>query len=164
MEDRKLAVAIAKDVLKQLRARRYLAQPGVYLEADGAKVKGGDDLRKVLPKIKKCHVCAIGAAFLSYVRLKDGVKVVAADGWPAGSRPPAFVHPEGSHTLFSGRASAMRDLLVQAFDRDMLSDIESAFESNWGGYRTAGNRLRAIMLNIIRNKGKFEPDQERHRA
>ena len=60
------------------------------------------------------------------------------------------------------------DELAPIFGIDNINDIESAFEGNWSDeatatesyirkYKKPTERLRAIMLNVVKNKGVFKP-------
>lgn len=142
---KKMAVLLAKDVLKRLKKRYYkVLRENGYARFDRSKawldgkVNPGDDLQKALPKLKDCEICALGGLFLSYVALKDKVKVNRG-----------------------GEISGIevRDLLAKQIGRDQMgwgydpSPIEQAFEDSTGSPR---QKLRQIMRNIIRNKGVYK--------
>src|SRR5438132_12605448 len=61
-------VAIMRDVIKQIDVGGITPWSGVYLGIDYARINQGV-LQKVKSPLKKCKVCALGAAFLSSVRL-----------------------------------------------------------------------------------------------
>ena len=151
-------VAIAKDVLLQLKARRINARTGQYLWAKGTPDPYGYyNTASTVLTAQSCNACALGALFCG---LLDNTED----------------HPGHVVTV------DIRNTLAPYFSSRQLGDIESAFEGGdgFGGSRTAHlhfqaqayadgyvginffpkwendeDRLRAIMNNIIRNKGKF---------
>jgi hypothetical protein len=145
---REARVQVAKDVLAQIQRRRFLATRGIYVGSlfnkNGDEVGCPNDLcekptNKVL-RGKSCEVCAIGSLVVARaLRAKDTIDVGALDG--------------------------MRDPLGDLFTDDELGTIEGAFEGSCaGGYRwdfirDADENLKTIMRNIVRNKGKFKPEE-----
>lgn len=143
-------VAIAKDVLTALDARKIVATNQGYLNGDPT----GD---------KSCRVCALGGVFVTGMRkgLFQPVEIEHFDDgeWSA-------IDEEG-----------MREQLRPHFSSKQLSLIESAFEVAWftdgdielsqkeleravafgTRYACPNDRMRAIMKNIIQNKGAFKP-------
>ena len=77
---REKRVAIAKDVIKQLRLGRYLAAStyfgthigGLVYHTHG-NILSSKQVQNEVQKLESCCVCAIGAAFVSGVRLYDGI-------------------------------------------------------------------------------------------
>ena len=65
----KECVAIARDVIAQVRAGQLVATPGIYCQFNSTLPVG--DLQVNL-KQNVCWVCGIGAAFISAIRLFDG--------------------------------------------------------------------------------------------
>lgn len=171
-------VAVAKDVLKQLAARKIKASPGVYLHAElkkgapGRESDGGDGYSELTgslqdhltTKVKRCEVCALGAAFVSYVRLFNKVNIGDETDTYGGAI-------EGYYSDLGGEINAYRPelQLKRIFSMDQLDLMEAAFEGERGPqaysesfafykkYRTPTKRLEGIMRNIIKNKGTFKP-------
>ncbi len=164
-----LAVDIAKDVIKWIRARKLkINNDGNYLEGDLGKscqIRRGDQIQDHLPTLRrKCDVCAKGAIFLSYIELKNKIKfgyeLKVPSEWD-----------NTSSISYSGNWICSR--LGDAFTRENLDLIESAFEvavmgtSDYEaakraidfGYKfgTPGKRMIAICQNIIENNGEFKP-------
>jgi hypothetical protein len=176
---RKKAVAIAKDVLLQIKNLNVLQC--IYLEIEGQNPTvecEGESLQKFLPELlkdKKCSVCALGACFLSHVNLFNNFDV---------SSELAQYGTEDTDGMFK--------LLTQSLGTKNMALIESAFEledfvdghlcEELGGYFPAGyiprekkipfalvlaavafgakhkdssRRLAAIMRNVIKNDGEF---------
>jgi hypothetical protein len=158
-------VEIAKDVLKTLR---YLSvSTGSYVYGEIRNLKG-DSAQKNLPKIrKKCHVCALGACFLSFVKIEKRVKI-----------------KDITHSCYPNEVevdfSFIESKLKKYFGQDQLFKIEAACEQSsaihgerWYLHDAARFRsrsglldvsekdlLKAIMQNIVKNKGTFIPPTE----
>lgn len=167
-QQKNMRIKIAKDVLKRLRyldVRRgwgYICNGGIIVEeADDNEAKElfdrktrklnlDTEVQDILPKVEKtCQVCALGACFLSHVRFHDNFQVEELDN----------VDRED-----------ITNELEYYFDADQLNLIENCFESNsyidkytyssndriinpFAKYTDAKKRLRAIMINIVKNKG-----------
>jgi hypothetical protein len=139
-EQRKTAVALAKDVLKRLDMKWYSVKTGTgYVCLDGSvnyrEEMAGKDLKKLMPKLKDCSVCALGSLFLSWVMKNDKVKA----------------------NYYLG-LSTLQHPLEKAIGNQLV-DIEDAFEQFHPSPRTV---LRRIMKNIIRNKGVFTVRGKEH--
>lgn len=107
--------AVALDVVAQIRTHRFNAQQMTYVEFGTSELadKTGSLqplLRKAITRNKPCTVCALGACFISTVRLYndiDAEKCVEHDSIESG---------------------AMRRKLNQLFTPSEQSVIESSFE------------------------------------
>ena len=137
-EKAKTRVAVAKDVLKQLKAKKIRAQSNYgYCVPDDAG---------------PCMVCALGAAMVSRLRIKGAWSLVWRSSW--------------------WDRGAVTEELSDCFSHEQMLLIEDAFESGpnehysppatpgelFGArYRSDRGRLKAIMENIIANKGTFAP-------
>lgn len=162
-------VLIAKDVIAQIKAQRYVAST-TYFGIDNylKEIKFDKSLQKQLPNIT-CRVCAIGSVFTSFVKYKNKYTV-------------------GEVNEFAG--VQMADILSDFFDRKTLGLMELAFENfghmhfDEGGCEFESGilighedevdenevceakamysydqteTLLKIMNNIIDNKGEFIP-------
>ena len=158
-----IRVVVAKEVLVLLRKRKGTIVPkeGCYLWNNHEEIRRWcyetnsdlDDARKHLPVlINSCHVCAIGALFVGWVKRYDGITV--------------------KKFLEYGRNNMCGTM--SAFDRGNLGMIECAFEGHriadgsvmeeddaavdfYGRYDNPKDRMVAIMKNIVKNKGTFKP-------
>jgi hypothetical protein len=164
----KKRVAIAKDVLAQLKTKKFIAQSGTYVDTDVILTKA--DLKRdaslVLDKAPSCTVCGIGGLFVSAVCQADKAPV-SQFGYNSGD--------EGADFQVDGQSAY--NYLEQFFDSQTLVNIESAFEqesfSRWTDTETFhgstdakrfaynesddNTRLRLIMENIVKNRGEFIP-------
>lgn len=160
-------VAIAKDVLAQLAARKYRATCGTYVDGLDVSQNVADDVQLqeiVAGQQESCDVCGIGSVFLSAVRLGDNLKVGDA------------LYDRDYDANFD--ESVMADKVREYFEPAQLALIETAFERSRIGmsedwhedddameralkfgsrYRSDTARLKAIMENIVENKGVFKP-------
>jgi hypothetical protein len=162
-------VLIAKDVIKQIKAERYIPN-STYCSIECNEDLIDESLQKHLPNIE-CNVCAVGSLFVSHIKYNNKFTVYQAD--------------EISTEI-------LEDILEEYFDIKTLILIEQAFEgfgyynSNKGfcfdnglkgdkllsnfnitveevdkavsfnnNYKDRNECLIAIMKNIIKNKGEF---------
>jgi hypothetical protein len=140
-------VAVATDVIKQIRDRKYVATEGSYLTFEGQEFDDSRDL-KLAERISEiegpnCHVCALGSMILSKTRL-FGSKISV---WNADSRDGIF-----------------RDL-KKLFGEKQLTLIEDTFDGcsyshYMYEYPDDNERLIAIMGNVVANKGTFVPEEK----
>jgi len=142
-------VMVAKDVIAQIKAKRFFATEGTYVDAvdaipDGTRMDA--PLRNILKKVPECHVCAKGAAFLSLVRLANTVKVGDVLDY----------YGEKVENGPENLDKVAWNFLEQFFPIDLLDEMERAFEDMYHGYEIddADERLTAIMQNVIDNDGK----------
>lgn len=153
---KQMRVVIAKDALTQLRAEKYAATKGIYIDdnllsslRDTYNKEGNICAQSSLSSLKKCKVCAKGAIYLSTVRKFNDVKL------------ERFCNDS------TNKAN-------EIFGETLLNKVERAFEK-WtdmdkryietnsnlnkfiNKYPDRNIRLEKILLNIIRNKGVFKP-------
>lgn len=168
-------VAIARDVLSQLRSQKLVAESGnyCYMFPKGSPNELGDipevisqqdvdnkiDLQDIFKKkVQKCEVCAKGALFVSMVRKYDNVPI------PVNGVGDSYL--DGTYVTSK---------LRRYFSGSQLELIEYAFELGTAGIPTASEtvkynassfceqydsdkeRMIAIMKNIIKNEGTFIP-------
>lgn len=159
-----IRVAIAKDVIASLN--KIIPTNGIYFgidyRFDRTQLTKKKNSKVLAEKLKKnCEVCALGACFISAVKLTNE--------W------------DFSGLRFSGGYPklTLEAKLLDYFTQEQLELIECAFErcSSFGHnleYEKAANaasfkeniedpteRLEAIMKNIISNKGSFRPNKHK---
>jgi hypothetical protein len=160
------AVVIAKDILKQIKSKKYKVTTGDYVNIETTySLEEEADIQEVFDEINYCEVCAIGAACVSIAHIGDGLtyhdftyspqhspnltKVLRKvfDDVTLYAMENAFEGIGGSDVRFA------EDL---GFDTNSVSsDIKRKIQKFHEKYDNDGNRLVAIMKNIIKNKGKF---------
>lgn len=167
-------VAIAKDVIAQLDAKKIVARSTYFSPPqkveDKCRARYGDekvrelDLSEVTAQVK-CEVCGIGAVFLSTVEFNDKLKV------------KEFFSYDPIHGYLSDRDNQV-EYLGKWFSSKQLDEIEEYFENGSPGCDEAKpwssspiqrevkreKRLRMIMENIISNNGKFDPYKGKHKC
>lgn len=163
-----LRVEVAKDVLKHLKTLRVLAG-NTYVWSRNSNVDYDKPSQTIARDLQKngCEVCALGACFLSLVALKNEFDF---DG------KTIFTRREITNRLRSVFSDAQMDLIEEAFERYVeatpygakekrLNAFARKYRNNNTYYDTGrgydvvcgDRRLRAIMNNIIENKGTFKP-------
>jgi hypothetical protein len=176
-------VAIARDVVSQIRAQKYRATHGAYCrtfpksrDRDGIIDRedvGGELQPLIKTRMDSCDVCAKGGLFVSAIRKFDDFKV---------SRSVVNKTSNYSSYSFQAQHSQFNDgILVTShlrkfFAKEQLELIEYSFERGHCGTpkddelalraKIFGNkidwpeeRMLAIMKNIIKNKGEFVPPE-----
>lgn len=173
-------VAIAKDVLASIAAKRFNVTTGHWVDFGRAvgnhndwaiRAPAGQQLHEVFYREKlteKCDVCALGSLFLCAVERADKLTVAKAAGYDWGDLDEQV---SLGHKL---RCTLVFDYLEQWFSMDQLRLMEIGFEMGRGQFRTSdeveekvaafylmvrqpSERLRGIMENVVRNNGEFNP-------
>jgi hypothetical protein len=174
-------VAIAKDVIAQLRRGKLNANVGIYVDVqtkgqcdlfEDTDVEKNLDLRDVLKKrMASCKVCAKGAIFISTVMRFDNLPVAKAlpiDTDDAEDERLAEMASDGDYRGFF--TPKQLDLIEYAFECGMVGSPRDcpkkdaqgvhALASKFPRYSGTGKeRLVAMMKNIIDNAGTFKPAQ-----
>lgn len=148
-------VLIAKDALKQIAARKMIASCGIWTDVRVAGSDVLDDAGEPLQPIlhrpdTKCHCCGVGAIFIGYVRLNNNAMVM--DGW----------YYEDIRRVTGWPSDNLRQIEI-AFEKGCgrHAEIHNAKDRKARGfglrYEESEDRLVAILKNIVRNKGLFQP-------
>jgi hypothetical protein len=166
-------VAIVKDALSQLRQEKISAGVMYYIRAQIPYGTSGEvSLQKLLPKLPPCHVCARGALFLSAVR-KANQCLLQDCGYEncsqhANENDPHFleINRKVERKFFSDEQIALIEMAYEGADirryfgwnlyKNDKAVSALSFYKDWKVY-TAGDRLEAILLNLIENEGTFKP-------
>lgn len=151
--DRKKALAIAKDVLLNLKSGKYIAETGNYiyldLPLDKIHLFSNGISRSAVKSSNGCFVCAIGSAIVSSIRIY-GRKTPSSGRWP-------------------GWMNVARDILKGLMDEEDLVKIEAVFETYPSFFITDRQlsfrlrmsqmsdrkRMEYIWKNVIKNNGRF---------
>lgn len=159
-------VAIAKDVLAQIAARKYKARCGIYVDGlQMANVPEDAQLQEIVAgQQESCEVCGIGSVFMSAVRLGDNLTVgdAVCDAGFDNSVDEGVM----SRKVREYFAPAQLALIETAFEKMQVGVSEGWHEDGdaterarkFGQrYRSDTARLKAIMTNIVENEGVFKP-------
>lgn len=158
-------VAIAKDVIAQIRAQKYVGLQGTYvnstkleeiLESEEVSMTESD---KIIQKLGKCQVCARGAMFLS--RMKKRPENVEQSSFVM--KLDSFAEPEKEYDYeFSG---PQLDAIESAFEGIEMGELYTNEDAEYiedcisfcEGVKDDNDRLLMIMQNIIDHNGTFVP-------
>ena len=159
-------VLIAKDVIAQVKTKKYKAITGSYISNAYFlnKYNLEDSIQNRIDEVY-CECCALGACLLSTTKFKN--KLTFGD-----------VFGSGGLTAYNDSWGLLREV----FTPNQLTLIEDAFEAGAGGsrvgvmrgskttnkervkstnfglaYVTNKRRILGIMKNIIKNNGTFKP-------
>ena len=147
-------IAIAKDVLKQLRyltvERGYYFYVPYSSKSKLLEKNYAEDAQKHVPLLKRdCRVCALGACMISHVKLFDDCNL-----------KPFLNNDRPDNQLGKWFSQEQLDMIEFAFetspDGDYYGDhcISHQFGARFANHK---ERLRAIMKNIVANDGEFKP-------
>lgn len=161
IEKKKRLVVIARDIVKQLKLKRFIASPGTYFYvpdlSSSAEWMNGKDFQAELQPKKHCEVCALGAMFISYVDKYDSISGSSINRVPQKMRE-----------IFGSTQTSQIEAVFEGFRNRGITKTP-LFQRYWGETEESRDaldesekfhptdRMLAIMRNIIRNKGEFKP-------
>lgn len=176
-------VAIAKDVLNQIKAKKYKAVPGTWFHdskgqdlddfmfcASDCNRNTVDAKKDVVDKlVGTCSVCALGSLFVSAIDKFNHTKL-SVDNYSMDV--DFFTNLEKDNPLLKWFTTRQLLLIESTFENqcgawypiDVLSPKELVHWDNAvvpairkynNKYPNSTDRLKAIMNNIVRNKGTF---------
>ena len=165
-------IEIAKDVISQVKAEKFIAKCGIYFSTESFNEFGQEESAQQIllgDKAPKCTVCALGGITLSTIRKNNAVKigVLQVKGGAANQRK---LVADKTHNIFT---KTQLDMMEIAFERQVM-DRENPYFTNqdypfnntmigqkaidFGSkYADINDRLVAIMENLIANNGIFKP-------
>lgn len=146
-------VLIAKDVLKQIRARKYFAKPEIFAEVRNRNCIIEQSL--ITANNPACDVCAAGAAIVSGIRLFNDQKsdTTYIRCWQGMGMCAHFLGMRQSRLIEAAFEAGVgwttkNEIGVRNFE---------ACVKFYRRYPNNTDRLIAIFRNIIRNGGTFKP-------
>ena len=154
-------VRVAKDVIKQLKFNQRFSTYG--WASIPITIDLNDSAQKHIKMLQReCEACALGKCFLSFIKLENKVKMkeIARKSF----------YDDDINAVRITRGTVIQKL-GKLFSEDQLDLIEACFEQTTVFARsvipskaldftkdlTKEERLKAIMLNVIENKGVFKP-------
>jgi hypothetical protein len=179
-------VMIAQDVLAQIKAKRYVAEPGRWVVPTFSEnFCNTDDYPDTVPsvqqlfaskEIESCNVCALGGLFMSCTNLNNHTTY------------DQFNDESEDIGSLIGYEEGLSNELDVFFSKNQLTLIEIYFEDGEGyfsidnetvdtgsrfyksidfdhvnsfndKYQDDDDRLKAIMKNIVENNGTFVPEK-----
>lgn len=155
-------VEIAKDILKQLRAKKYIASRGSYI-VGLTDVDEELDIRSNFDKVQNCQCCALGACLLSVTKYKNKLKFNDVQLIMAGDNDSWSLLKE----IFTVKQIAILEYMfeggsgtkVAEYSFQYYLDENTRFKCSSFRYKYDSDdaRLKAICKNIINNKGDIKP-------
>ena len=125
-------VAIARDIIAQLKAKKAIAKSNVFLAfngiSEGYAGVACTTLREVQSKVDSCSVCAIGAIMLSQLNINGDVGLDAANVYDYNENFAVDAREEYSYT------NELSPYVTKYFKPDQLQKIEIAFELGDGAF------------------------------
>jgi hypothetical protein len=159
-----MRVAIAKDVIKQIKAKRMRIISGAYVR----QVFGQSefiDQETCTSKRFQCNVCAIGAGIVSGVRLFNEVQEhTGTMGIETAQRLirkwftlRQAILMESALEYESSRALLHSYRYNAKFKKGELNKADEMYYDLFDRYPHMEDRVIAIYRNVIKNKGDFKP-------
>ncbi len=155
------AVAIAKDVLAQIKLQQYVPNSGAYFY----DIEDPDNPFTIAEDVldKKCKVCALGACIVSAARLFNQDTYEAKPMFSSINEKlnGYFDHKDLlliEYTFEEGMYGALADYGNHEWEKyySTFDKVTRNAAILYGrSYHYSNERLVAIMRNIIRNKGSF---------
>ena len=163
-------VAIAKDVLAQIKKHQFLISRGEWCEFGELPVIEAKPVfnqsfllkgKKIEIAVPKCNVCALGAAMCSSVRLGNVAELEKSssetDVQDQLSRYFSGKQMEMIEACFERRINEGDELCDFGSGEEMTPSEEKSIEKFAGKYDGDKSRAVAIFKNIIKNNGQFKP-------
>lgn len=193
--NRQYAVKIAKDVLAQIKAKRFVAESGTYCRPESPIADNmglheyeryeNSDFKQAFKNgvVTECNVCALGSLFTAMVADKNSMSVrdmhdVGFSGIISSNKLGKYFTAKElclmEYVFELGNAGEIENrgygaYWIECMSQDTLN--ASCYQFGDGTYHPATelkaalrfgnkysndeNRLKAIMNNIIKNKGHF---------
>lgn len=171
-----MRVAVARDVLKRIRTSFYRPTKGAYVAVRRATLPVTISLKpdaQVKPLVQslegKCEICAKGAIFLSTVLKYNDLKLGEVSNWSDLSSYysiPALPHANIKPTNERLFSESQLELIERCFEGFLCDRVNGGWYRELCTAKVSGTAskniavLVAIMQNIIRNKGRFIPQQD----
>lgn len=152
-------ILIAKDVLANIKSKKYNSEKGNYITHMNGDYNGYDDVQKNLDKLESCNCCALGACLISSTKYQN--KLTFNDLYCArsnnnnvwGQLKTIFTPKEMAimEYCFEGNegSKVAEDSFYYYLDEKTTQKCDSFFYQ----YNSSNERLTAICNNIIKNKG-----------
>lgn len=152
-------VFIAKDVLESLKLKKYKAEHLIYVETNTSKADEDSKFNQDFVNCDdfSCKVCALGAIFTSKVKIANGFE----SGFDLYLYNPDLDDREMRNNLEKYFSRSQLKAIEHAFEgfendvEDSCKTLDSKYKKFHKSYPNADKRMKAIMNNIIKNKGTF---------
>lgn len=171
-------VMIAKDVLAQIKAKRYIAESGTWVDANWnilSEIDGTESVQKLFADrtIETCNVCALGGLFMSCTNLNNNTCVDDINYGGEGSELGAMIEygdtlSNGLNKIFSKKQLQLIEVYFErgdgwfgedGFSGDYIGEDSRHVKDFNDAYPDDDERLVEIMKNIVANDGTFVPSK-----
>jgi hypothetical protein len=180
------AILVAKDVLAQIKAEKYIAYEGSYISFYGSLPFEGS-IKENFNELPQCKVCALGSMLLSSTHLgnvlttkdmpdypdadelRDSEKITNLFNSIFTDKQLLMIETtfEGYSEFYDHNKSGIKKKFQEEFNYYECSDRYAkekltfdetlACEMFYRKYKDSEKRLKAICRNIIKNNGVFIP-------
>ena len=162
-------VMIAQDVLAQLKAKRYVAESGCWVQANYnptvtlAEIKYHDSVQELFAEktIQSCNVCALGGLFMSCTNFNNNTLLEELDDVSEDLGNLIDEEEKLSNKLNSIFSTNQLKLIEMYFEANggffQEDDEDDRIEVFYNKYPSDKKRLQLIMENIVENEGTFVP-------
>lgn len=155
-------VRIARDVIAQLKAKKYVAVVGTYAaiwndEKYEEKFEGLVNPQEAVRAAQRCDVCARGALVLATIDRYDRLELMSLadieDQAEDGADGGAYINRYFSPSQLIQMEDVYEGNPWHGSDWHLMDDLVNKW---WDMYPEAMDRMEAIMRNVIRNDGTFK--------
>jgi len=168
-------VAILKDAIAQVRAKKYLVEansgyvdngtnalPDFHEAAESCKLFTGKEadevefnkyLDNIITKDNPCQVCAKGAMLLSSIRKFNNFTLQDADD----TNLNALAGDDGTYEIFGQKNADKMECYFERQDDDIIINANGEASCWSDDYPNDDKRLIAIFENAIKHRGTFTP-------
>jgi len=168
-------VLIAQDVLAQIKAKRYVAESGIWVAPHfsvNVETVVHESAQKLFAEkvITTCNVCALGGMFMSCTNLNNNTTVEQLErSADLGESVDCGIKlSNGLNQIFSKKQLMLVETYFEVGDGwfgekgytgESNGEDQYHVEAFYDKYPDEGDRLKEIMKNIIANDGTFVPSK-----
>ncbi len=155
---RQRAVAVARDVLEQIRIKQFKPMTGTYLrQVTNFCPSGVMYYSTTVDTSDKCEGCAIGASMVSFSRLFNNIRLrLRQPSRRALSRAFSWRTIALMECAFEGKSKFIKEAGYDSGTSIRVSEQEIKAAVTFGE-GSSKERLCGIMRNIIDHDGEFQP-------
>jgi len=151
-------ILIAKDVLANIKSKKYIPFAGNYIIFISSVFKD-NDVQKNLDTLESCNCCALGACLISSTKYQNKLKFDDLNGLGAYDNnvwrqlKNIFTPREMAIMEYCFEGIGGTKVAEDSFFYNLDKKTEQKCENFYYNYSNSTERLVAICKNIIKNKG-----------
>jgi hypothetical protein len=152
-------ILIAKDVLANIKSKKYQPERRNYVNYISDNYNGDDDVQKNFDKIENCECCALGACLISSTKYQnkltfDDLKYARSHTDNSWKQLEKIFTPREMAIMEycfegDGGSKVAEDTFSYVLDTNTIQKCEGFYYQ----HNSPNERLTAICNNIIKNKG-----------